>query len=493
MSSKIKAIIISSIVLVFLVGGIVLLKVTDSTRKESSSSSSSSTTSKLLYEEKQADVELVHIKNESGEYDVALSGDSSWTVKGYEDLPLNSNAISGITSAAASMTAADVIEENASSLSQYGLDKPAAEVKVTFKDSAKTVKEFLVGNETPSGGKRYFAFKGENKVYSVSSSSVSTFLKSASDLINTTLVEAVSDNNYPYIGDVTIERADLGFPVKLSYDESLDSSASDSSSSSSSSSSTSATASEYDTVHVMTSPIKASLKTENSSKLVRGIFGLTAKSAYILRPADADLEKTGITNPSAVVTVKLEDKTYKLIIGSAYTDGSDKGYYGMLDGINIVFKFEESALPWITFKPIEIVNPLITSTLIYDLSKIEIRTPEKTTVFDLEGDKADNFKAKMDGKDIDTDYFKDFYQFILMAPAESLWLEDPASATPDVKIVFTKDNGEVYNLEFYKVENRQTIIKYNGVTSYKCRTTYVDRLLSNLELLPTKGKLVMVW
>ncbi|MDW4793808.1 hypothetical protein NQ358_24695, partial [Escherichia coli] len=42
--------------------------------------------------------------------------------------------------------------------------------------------------------------------------------------INTTLVEAVSDNNYPYIGDVTIERADLGFPVKLSYDESLDTS-----------------------------------------------------------------------------------------------------------------------------------------------------------------------------------------------------------------------------------------------------------------------------
>ncbi len=492
MSSKIKAIIISSVVLVFLIGGIVLLKVTDSTGKNSSSSSSSSsTTSKLLYEEKQADVQLVHIKNESGEYDVTLSGDSSWTVKGYEDLPLNSNSVSGITSAAASITAADVIEENASSLSQYGLDKPAAEVSVTFKDSAKTVKEFLVGNETPSGGKRYFSFKGENKVYSVSSSAVSAFLKSAQDLINTTLVEAVSDNNYPYIGDVTIERKDLGFPVKLSYDESLDTSKNNSSSSSSSS--TSATASEYDTTHVMTSPIKASLKTENSSSLVRGIFGLTAKSAYILRPTDADLEKTGITNPSAVVTTKLEDKTYKLIIGSAYTDGTDKGYYGMLDGINIVFKFEESALPWITFKPIDIVNPLITSTLIYDLSKIEIRTPEKTTVFEMTGDKDDDFKVKMDGKDMDKDYFKDFYQFILMAPAESLWLEDPASQTPDVKIVFTKDNGEVYNLEFYKVENRQTIIKYNGITSYKCRTTYVDRLLSNLELLPSKGELVMIW
>lgn len=501
MSSKIKAVIISAIVLVLLIGAVVALKLTGKSDSSSSSSSSgsSSVSSKLLYEEKQADVASVYIKNSEGEYEVTQVDDANWTIDELKDLPLDNSVLSGITSAVTSITTQKMIEENASDLSKYGLDKPLAEVKVTFKDSAKTVKEFLIGNPTPTSGQSYFALKGEKTVYTVTTATFSSLTQGKLAAVKKIIVDtpkAGSDGTtaYPVIRDITIQRSDLPYNVVLAYQKpKTDLTEAEESASSAAAAATGS--GEYDSTHVMAEPIKSDLNAEKASPLVRGMFGLTATKIAAVHPTQDELTKAGITAPTAVVITELEDKTYKLTIGAAVAaaDDTEAGYYGYVEGTDILYQFSTASLPWVSFKPDDIKSGLMPLNNIYDVAKIEIKTSSEDVIFKLSGDDSDTFKVLKDDVEMDGDYFKKFYQFVIGAPAEFIWLENPTSTTPDVKVIYTMENGTVSNVEFYKSADRQTIIKYNGETRYKCRTTYVERLLSNLALLDDKGDMVMTY
>lgn len=483
MNSKVKAVIICSVVLVLLIGALVALKLTEAEPADSSSASSE-VTSKLLYEKKQEDVQSVLIKTGGDEYEVTLSGDKEWTVEEFKGVPLSSNMLAAITNAVCTVTAQEVIEENASDLAKYGLADPVADVTVTFKDSAKTVKELLIGNPTPTANaKTYFAIKGENTVYTVFTSAITSLKNPKEAVVQTTLLE--EPDTYPIIQEVKIERPDLGYDVRLTYDESLEPSTSDSSAASTA-------ASEYDTTHVMVAPIKASLDSEQASPLIRGLFGLTAKTVTAVFPTDELKEKAGLNTPTAVITTVLEDKTYVLRIGAK--DSGTGYYYGMLDGVDVLYEFGEDALPWVTFKPSEITAYMIGGYYIYDIESLTLTTPTSKDVFELSGESTSELVVKRNGNDMaDSARFRTFYQFILMTPSDNIWTQEPASATPDVKLAYVMKNGDRHTMEFYNAENRQTIIKVDGITSYKCRTTYVERLLSNLALLDGTDEIVLSW
>lgn len=498
MSSKIKAVIISSIVLVLIIGAMVALKLTEKTDSDSSSSSSeaSSTTSKLLYEEKPENVALVNIKNSEGEYEITQVDDTNWTIEEFENAPLDSSFLSGIANAVTSVTAQQVIEENAADLSKYGLSDPVAEVKVTFKDSDKTVKELLIGNETPSSSSySYFAFKGEKTVYTVSTSQFTSMTAGKYSAINTVILATPETDTsgavaYPVIKDINIKRSDLAYNVKLAYeapDETEDSATASAAALTSSA--------ETDSTHVMTEPVKADLNDEKATPVIRGMFGLTASKVIAVNPTPDELANAGITTPAVVVTTELEDKTYILTIGSEIkaTDSTEAGYYGYVEGTDVLYQFSTASLPWLTFNTDDLASDLISLINIYELAKLEIITNSDDLKFEFSGDDSDTFTAKKNGVEMDGDYFRKFYQFVLSAPAESIWLEDPTSTTPDVKFIYTKEDGTVSNLEFYNTNDRQTIIKYNGMTYYKCRTSYIERLLANIALLDDKGEIVFTW
>ncbi len=486
MSSKIKGVIAGVIILILLIGAVVALKLTDKPN-DSDSSSSSEVTSKLLYEKKLDDVDKIAVKNSEGEYEITRTGNEKWSVKEFEGLPMNDTFLTEVATAVSKVSSTKVIEENAEDLEKYGLTKPLADVKVTFKDSGNTVKELLLGNASPTSGQSYFAFEGEKTVYSVDTAAFSSLTQDKTSALNRVLLAApADDNSYPRIDDMTIERANLPYKIKLVYDDGKAQNLSDSSGS------TAATAT--DTVHKMAEPITSDLDAEKATPVIRGLYGLTAARIIAIHPTEEQLADAGINAPTAVISMKAEQDNYKLTVGKTVPESVNDvgGYYAYFDGVDMLYQFNAAALPWLTLEPMNITSPIILSSNIKDISKIDITGANINSSYELSG-ADDTFAVKKNGVAVDTNRFKEFYQYILRASGDSLWLNEPETAAPDVKITLSLKNGGSETLEFYNTTGRQTIIKYNGKPIYKGRTSYIERLVSNIALLDSNSEIIQVW
>lgn len=481
MNSKIKGVIIAGAVLVLLVGAVLVLSFTGKPAESDSSSSVTDTQAKLIYEKKREDIASVSITNKIGGIEITKAGDG-YEVDGLNDLPIRAESLEALLDSVAKVSVKKTIEDGASDLAKYGLTTPTATVKVSFSDSGATVKEFILGDNSTTSGQSYFAFKGEDTVYAVATDAFDPIVGSKLALLETTLIPmppAGVDNSviYPLVDEISVTRGDTDYTTTLTYDKFLGDPIVDTEGA--------------DTSHVMSSPVKAELDFEAATPLIRGMFGLTG-AAVIAHPTPEELAKAGITDGSfAVVSATIEGQKHSLIIGKSLPAEGEfaAGYLCYYDGLDVLLRVDTAALPWITTNAIDVVSSFVYIPNIFDVAKVELVTATGTTTFDLSG-KDDTFAVKMNGKEMTADYFKKFYQYLLMAPPEEFQLTEPTATTPDVKLTYTLKNGEVHTLEFFNTDSRRSIIAFDGATAFQCRISYVERLLSNMELLPTEGEII---
>jgi hypothetical protein len=95
-------------------------------------------------------------------------------------LPVDSSAISAITSAAASVDADRVVDPNVSDLKAYGLAPASLEVDFATKNG-KTSK-LLIGDNTPAGSAVYAKLDGDPRLFTMGVYSKTAFDKEAKDL-----------------------------------------------------------------------------------------------------------------------------------------------------------------------------------------------------------------------------------------------------------------------------------------------------------------------
>jgi hypothetical protein len=438
--------------------------------------------SRLLYDKDPAQIENIHVSNSSGEYDVVKYSDSSWFVSDFIGLPHSTVAINDICSNAASLTSQQVASENAEDLSIYGLDAPRAEVTVTFADGTDE-KDLLVGNDSPSDGLTYAAFKGENTVYAVDTSDVDVFLNDRFYfLAKTVYTEKQAEDeddttDYSKITSITISRKDIDYDIVLEYDERQDDADAIYGNSS---------------THIMTSPVCLDLNPDNSYDVINSVFDLTATEIAVAAPTDEIMAQFGLADPFGEVSFDITGGDFYLLMGNEYYDENGKalGRYCYADGIDIIYMFDYSKLPWATVMPLDISMTMITSTYIYSINTIEIETADSSTLFTLSGG-SDDFKVECDDSDVTEDNFKSFYQYILRAPAEELYLED-CTDPADITVTISHEYG-VDEIEFINSDDRKSIIRLNGRTSFKCRTAYVNRLIDNVDRLLNGEEIVSTW
>lgn len=482
MNKRVKWIIVGAAAAVVLGGALVALKLTapDDTPEETEEAE---VTSRLMYEKKPEDLKKLTIRNETGEYEIVSDGSSGFTIEAINAVPLNSDLLTSTAEAACSVTIQDTVTENAEDMSVYGLAEPRAEVKAEFGDSANTVKEFLIGDVTPKSGRTYFAFKGENTVYTVKTTDVSSYLNKEYDYVQKTVFsdETDEEGNKPLIEDMIVSRRDIPYLIELVYDERQEDETLTTGNTSS---------------HLMTSPVTLSLNPDTANPVLNALYGLTAEEAVVIEPTEQDLEAYGLTDDTCFgkLAMKLPEQIFKLTIGNEVTDddGNVTGYYCYVNGFDVVYIFSTSSLPWATLMPLDITSTMVTSNYIYDLSSIEIKTADKTYDLEMTGSSSDDFTVKIDGKDIETDRFKTFYQFLLRTSAEELYLQE-TDAEPYLTITIKTTRGNTDVLEYIADSDRMTIIKLNGNADFRCRTAYTDRLLENLDALINGGEFATTW
>lgn len=487
MKKNIRIIIICLLAVIVLGAAAAVLLLTAPEKEETSSEEEE--TSRLIYDKNPDDISEINITNEHGSYQIKRVGEGDniqWAIEGISGVPVSSESLGNVIEGAATLTAQQVVVEDPEDISIYGLDAPSATVNTVFTDSSGMTSTLVIGNQVPDGINRYFMLEGDPKVYTAKNSDLMYFLNDKYDLVDRVVYKAktaadVNDTtDYTRINKMTIQRKDLDYDVVIEYDVRLEDDSIMTSNS---------------TQYVMTSPAFRELNPETSSDVTDGIFGLTAADLGILNPTEEDAVNCGLADPEVILKAEINggDQLSLYVGNECYDDDGEKlGRYVYVDGINIIYIFDESSLPWLTFEPIRIVTTMYTVNYVYELDTLDITGENADMHFTVTGSSDKDFAAKMDGQDVDPDKFKTLYQFILRAPSDDFFFEETDSEpvlTIDIK---TRDGGGDV-IEFVPYQNRKCIVKLNGKSTYLCTSAYVDRLVKNLELYRNGEDIVINW
>ncbi len=483
MSSGAKGLIACIAAVVLLGGGVAVMKLTEPAPEPADESSAAAETeTKYIYSGNAEDVVSVEVTNKTGGYTLKrktkASGDTKavYTVEGLENIKTNDNLVSEFAPNASALEQIVLVDENASELSRFGLDSPAAEVTVTFDgdDSGKIT--LLVGNDTPAGDV-YVKLKDSPAVYTAAAHFIKSYGYEKEYFVSRTVLERPDE--YPVISSVKVERPDLEKPIVFEYTGENESGG------------TSAT-------HVMTSPVKAYLDPAVSVNYTHGLYGLNAASVLSIAPTEQELEYSGINTPTCTVTMTLEDGSeYVLRTGIPYTgaEGADPGYIGYFEGTDVLWKFNGYDIPWVTMKPEDVMSSLVFGSYIYDLKALEINAGGKTEKFEFTGNDADSYTVKLNGSDFDRDRYKSFYQAVIKAPAEEICTSDEGAGETAASFRLVYNNGKPdETIEFIKTDGNKTIIKKDGETCFKCHTSFIEKsLLPNIAALSGDAEFITSW
>lgn len=486
MKSKIKFIVIIGIVLVLLVGAAVALKLTAPKEEEAEDTTvTEEIKTSLLFDKNPDDITSLTIKNETSEYKVQREGDDDfymWLVYEYLYVPMDYSFINTLIQNAATLTAQETVDENAPDLSIYGLDAPAAEYTVEFDDKDKSVKSICIGDSVPGSSKMYMCYKGESTVYTVNAADVSCFMQDKSYCVDKTVYTvktAQSEDDttdYTRVNSIVISRKDIDYDIVIEYDTRQEENSDGVFANSSN--------------HRLTSPVTLDINPEKGNAVTSNIFGLTADSFAVRNPSDEQKAEYGFDDPYAVFEFDIAGDKFTLTVGNGYDDENfGKSRYVMASDIDVIYCFAESKLPWLTVMPLDITTTMITGNYIYGVSSVDVSGRENIH-FDISGDQ-DTFAVKMDGAEVDGDKFKKLYQFILRTPAEQLCFDEP-EGEPALTVAIKSETGDD-TLEFFPAADRRTVIRFNGVTSFSCKTAYLERLADNFTRFKNGEDIIENW
>ena len=164
------------------------------TKKNPQSSSTTSTTapSPTLAAIPDAQIQEIVLKKKDGSTLALQRQNGKWAITSPEQVATDQDAANSVASALNSITADSVVEDKAADLSKFGLQNPSLSVTVHEKNGKTENINF--GDDVPTGSLVYVSVNSGTKVYSVFSSTKSSFDKSLNDVRDKRLLTFDSNN-----------------------------------------------------------------------------------------------------------------------------------------------------------------------------------------------------------------------------------------------------------------------------------------------------------
>ena len=449
MKKNIRIMIITVAAVIILVAMLLILMNLPSSDGGGASSTASST-SISLNTKTADDVSKVEVKNNSDSYTVEMKSEDSYSVEGLDGFDLNKTSISALKSDSAGVAATQLVEEQAEDLSIYGLDSPKAEATITYKDGETL--SLAVGNEAAGDAGTYVTVNGESKVYLFNSAKVDTFayplLEYVSKEITPSQEEAVAAANggevssssdgqtqTPQFAKMTLSGTVREEPIVVEPAEAISG------------------ISQFN----ITSPKEKAADYTKISEYVGAVYGLTADEVVAVNPTDADLESFGLKEPYSKIVADFDVGTVTLLASSP--DAAGNVYVMNGDRTNIK-----------------------------DVKTMTVTTPDKTYVFNLtsvvDEDNENSFTTTItyEGKELDEEIFKDYYQNMISVSTDEETTEQPTGDPIfSVKYEYADTSRTPDVVEFYDAGSRRVFIVFNGKCDSLTVSTYVDKMVQDSE------------
>ncbi len=173
---KPKGLLISVVVLAAL-GGLIWYS---NKRQASSTEKSPTTTETKLLSVPEDQIQDIKIQHANGDTVEMSKASGKWRLVQPKELSADPDASSSLVSALTSVTADKTIEDKATDLGAYGLQKPVLDVTVTKKDGKTNQLE--IGDDTPNNSGAYAKLPNDSHVYTVFSFVKTSLDKNLNDL-----------------------------------------------------------------------------------------------------------------------------------------------------------------------------------------------------------------------------------------------------------------------------------------------------------------------
>jgi hypothetical protein len=134
----------------------------------------------------------LELRKSAGDPVVLKKNDAGkWSITAPQPLAAEQSAVTSITSAASTLTAERVVDENNTDWAPYGLAPAEVELIMSMKDG-KNVK-LMLGKNTPTGSAAYARVEGDSKLYTTSGTNKTILDKTWKDLRDKRLMTFESD------------------------------------------------------------------------------------------------------------------------------------------------------------------------------------------------------------------------------------------------------------------------------------------------------------
>lgn len=379
----------------------------------------------------------VTVTNSEGTMVIVKDG-TNWKLSSPTGLKADPSKLSGIVINTAGIVADKLVEEKATDLAQYGLDKPVT-VAVKLNDgSEKTIE---VGSQTPTKDAYYTMMKDTAKVYTLSSYTAEQFLLKKKDIKDKALLALKPED----IMALSMDRKGQNLFKSTKTDE---------------------------TNWSLTAPIEGSV---NSTAMGTILTAVTTITASEFEDGDApNLADYGLDNPPYVFDFETSSAKYKLLLGKEKVKGSQ--IYAKLDGSNEVFALDETPFNFLDKPFKEIIDLFAYIVNIDKVNKIELTMDGKTTTFGLDVYKgadgkqdADKDKFTVDGKDAtgknadDKQPFRNFYQALIGISLDDIDITGVPTGTPEVTVkYYLKSAPGTMQVDFISKDANYYYVLRNG-------------------------------
>ena len=489
MNKKIKSLIIGAVVIVLLVGVLLLLLFMPQKEEETSSSSSgtsstsstSSTTSTTaqLYSFDAAQIAKLRVEGDTiGSYEIVRKDEETLTIEEFEGLDQLTDTYDTLYNAYAALSASRTVNEAPEDIAIYGLDDPQLTVTLTMDDGSE--QQVYYGDAMPTADGYYIMISGDETVYALSNNAYEATNKVATEFISTQMISVWEspldeDGNalyeVPTIDYLEIEGGTLAeyglYRMENMTEEEMSTT--------------------YSSGYKIVSPIEAEFRVRSDSDgndqnavYTEKFADYSAEHVEVAYPTEADLTACGFDEPSAVIRFSRDGEEHIWTFGAETTTmGGAKGYYVMVDDVQVIYVAAEVSLPWLTADLNNLYSTLLILPLIDTVESIDVEVNGQKYEITCSGESS-TLVAVINGTEVKTANYRKLYQYLLSAPAEELNIGNERGSKL-ASITYNYYEGGSDNLTFYDAGNRRCIISLNGDDTFMCRTAYLDTLARNCE------------
>lgn len=398
-----------------------------------------------------------------------------WVVEGVDPLITSGSIASYRAEDAGSILANRVMPSG----EDYGFDKPTKVITITPAEGENIV--VTVGRVSPDSTGYYAKVNTSDKVYLVDASKLDLIeadpLHYADKTVMTPLKSGeVSDtylqgdggslNRFDYI-TVTGSKIDGKIELSMTKDKTKFN------------------------IYSLSSPIKAFANDTAVIELLAPLTKGVTVSAAVSYDYEADKAKYGLENPAYIAEYKVGEFTEKLWVSVADADG--KCYVAVGTAPKAIYSIHSGSLPYdgLTVTGLYASYPFFEN--VTTVEKITINGPKGNYVFDLSHfpeaeDNDDKLKVILNGTQVGTKSFRNFYQKFVLLSANAFTTEaNTNSPEITIKIEFLGEGAEDTVLTMVKISDMRYHLSVNGVPYGITSNTGLDTIFAACETMANGG------